>query len=96
MADQKCKLKKDKSERLQAEKKQEELRLRKTKKSLNPPLNHQYPVHLNPSFPKMNTDKRREEMNLPLNHLHQREGPLNLPLHHYQLKTKLNMQRKSC
>jgi hypothetical protein len=40
MADQKRKLEEDRAERLQAEKKQEELRLRKRKKSLNPPLNH--------------------------------------------------------
>jgi hypothetical protein len=96
MADQKHKLEKDRAERLQAEKKQDELRLQKRKKSLNPPLNHQYLFHLNPSFPKMNTDKRREEMNLPLNHRHPREGSWNLPLHHYQLKTKLKMHRRSC
>ncbi len=61
MADQKHKLEKDRAERLQAEKKQEELRLRKRKKSLNPPLNHRYPAHQNLILPnKMNIDKRRE------------------------------------
>ena len=62
MADQKHKLEKDRAERLQAEKKQEELRLRKRKKSLNPPLNHQFPVHQNLRLTnKMNTDKKEKK-----------------------------------
>lgn len=45
MAENKRKLEKDEAERLETQKKQDELRLRKRKKSLSRLLNHHYPTH---------------------------------------------------
>ena len=96
MADQKHKLEKDRAERLQAEKKQEELRLRKRKKIIESPTQSPIPSSPESLFSKDEHRQEKRRMNLPLNHRHPREGSWNLPLHHYQLKTKLKMHRRSC
>ena len=68
-ADQKRNIEKEKAERLVAEKKQEELRLRKRKKSLNHPPNHLFLNLPNLLFPKMRSHHHPRE-----SHHHPREG----------------------
>ncbi len=94
-ADEKRNIEKEKAERVVAEKKQEELRLRKRKKSLNHPLNHLFLNFLNLLFPKTSKIKRREAPNHPPSHLHPRERRLiNHPLHHNLLNRDMKFQGK--
>ena len=73
-ADQKRNIEKEKAERVVAEKKQEELRLRKRKKIIESPT--QSPLSEPPEspFPKTKTIKRRKAPNHPPSHHHPREG----------------------